>query len=266
MPSQDAPTTDTELNTVLNELVAGARAALGSNLLAAYLQGSFGLGAGDIDSDVDFLVAIHAPLSDAELAALQALHARVYDLPSNWAKHLEGSYFPANILKDPARAGSPLWYLNNTDNKLVQSAHDNTLVVRWLTREHGIPLFGPPAPTLIDPVPVDALKQEVRAVMLNWGRQLLDDPTQLDNGWRQPFAVLSYCRMLHTLATGRIESKPASAEWAKHALDPRWRDLIERAWADHPDPTSKFRSPADPPLIARTRDFIHYVWQLANLP
>jgi hypothetical protein len=48
------------------------------------------------------------------------------------------------------------------------------------------------------------------------------------------YAVLTMCRALHTLESGEIASKRASARWAMHVLDPRWGLLIEQAAAWRP--------------------------------
>ncbi|MEI6531058.1 MAG: nucleotidyltransferase domain-containing protein, partial [bacterium] len=156
-----APTADPELNSVLHELVTSLQAILQDHFLAAYLQGSFALGDWDLHSDVDFLVAVDPEVSPTELTALQTMHARIYDLDSHWAHHLEGSYFPREILAqdDPTRA--LLLYLDNTSRELIWSNHDNSRVVRWTTREYGIAMAGPDPRLLIDPVPADRLRQEV---------------------------------------------------------------------------------------------------------
>jgi predicted nucleotidyltransferase len=206
-------TPDIELNWILRDLVSSIRAILGDNFIGAYLQGSFALGDWDFFSDVDFITAIEHEVSPAELEALQVMHARIYKLESHWAMHLEGSYIPREILRraDPAR--TPLQYLDNTFSRLVPSDHDNTLVVRWVTREHGITLAGPDPKTLIDPVPHDDLCQEVLAIMRNWAEQIFVDPAQINNRFYQPYAVLSYCRMLYTQHTCTVCSKPAAARW-----------------------------------------------------
>ena len=252
------PTPDRELNAVLDELVTSIQAILGGNLIGVYLQGSFAVGDWDSHSDVDFLVAIDHSVSDTDLAALQEMHGRIYELDSHWAMHLEGSYFPREMLRrdDPKR--TPLWYLDNTSRELVLSDHDNELVVRWMVRERGIVLFGPDPRELIDPIPADDLRQEVWLTMNEWAQEIFDNQYDIHNRWAQPFAVLSYCRMLHTLRTARIESKPAGAEWAKNELDPRWSELIQRAWQDRPNPSLKVRQPADPDDVNSTLQFIRY--------
>ena len=258
------PTILPELNAVLYELVSSAQAVLGDNFVAAYLQGSFAVGDWDENSDVDFLIAIDHDLTDDELPALQALHGRIYALDSAWAQHLEGSYFPRALLRRPDPAKTPLLYLDNGSRELVRSTHDNELVVRWVTRECGIPLAGPEPTTLIDPVAVDDLRREVRATMHDWGQDILATRYPITNRWAQPFVVLSYCRMLHTLHTGRIESKLAGAKWAKHALDAHWTGLIEQAWAERPNPTLKGRQPADPDQVTRTIAFVEYALTIGD--
>jgi predicted nucleotidyltransferase len=251
-----APTPFADLNSVLQTFVTKVGQALGDRFVGAYLQGSFAIGDFDEHSDVDFLVAIADELRPPELAALQALHAELFTLPSPWAQHLEGSYFPLAVLRDEAQVGQPLYYLDNTSSVLVRSNHDNTLVVRWMTREQGIVLAGPAPKRLIAPVDSEALRSEIRAVMRDWGGEILANPTRISNRWYQPFVVLSYCRMLHSLQTGTIQSKLAGARWAQDSLSTRWYDLIERAWAERPDPSAKIRQPADPAEVALTLAFV----------
>jgi predicted nucleotidyltransferase len=263
-------TPDNELNWVLRELVSSIQSILGENFIGAYLQGSFALGDWDFFSDVDFITAIEHEVSAAELEALQAMHARIYRLESHWAMHLEGSYIPREILRrkefprrtDPAR--TPLQYLDNTFSYLVPSDHDNTLVVRWVTREHGITLAGPDPKTLIDPVPPDDLCQEVLAILRNWAEQIFADPAQINNRFYQPYAVLSYCRMLYTQHTGTVSSKPAAARWAQETLNSRWRDLIQRARDERAYPSLRVRQPADAEDLKRTLEFIAYALEVSQ--
>lgn len=252
------PTPYAELNLVLDELVTAAQATLGSAFLAAYLQGSFATGDFDVYSDVDFLIVTRQELTAGELAALQAMHARLFCLPSTWAQHLDGSYIPRHLLARPDPANTPLWYLDNGSQELVPSPHDNTVVVRWMVREQGITLAGPPPAQLIAPISAAELKQEVLATMRDWGGELFANPQKMNNRWYQPFVVLSYCRMLHTLHTGRVDSKPAAVRWAESSLDSQWIGLIRRAWGERPDPAQKVRLPADPADLQSTIEFMRY--------
>lgn len=258
------PTSDSELNAILHEFVTSVQAVLGDNFVAAYLQGSFGVGDWDNDSDVDFTIVIEHEISDADLSALQAMHARIYNLESKWAKHLEGSYFPKAILKNADLTKKELLYLDNAHDKLIMSDHDNSLVVRWTVREYGITLAGVDSRELIDPVSADDLRQEVLAIMQEWAKAIFAGDWKMNNRWAQPFAVLSYCRMLHTLHTGRITSKLSGATWAKNALDGRWAGLIQRAWEERPNPDYKVKQITAQNEVESTLEFIRYALELSQ--
>ena len=250
------PTAFPELNAVLGQLVAGARTALGDNLVGVYLQGSFAVGDADEHSDVDFLVVIEHELTEDEQRALQALHERLFQLPSHWAQHLEGSYVPHELLRglDPKR--QPWFYFDNGATEAVWDNHDNSAVVRWSLREHGVVLEGPEPTTLVDPVSGDELRREVRWVIDDFADWLRARETW--SARLQTLAVISYCRILHSLETGAVTSKRASGVWAREALDDEWRDLIDRALDDRPGPWSKVRETADAGLVRRTLDFVDY--------
>jgi len=255
------PTPYGELNSVLHELLSNIRVALGESLAGVYLQGSFALGDFDGDSDVDFIVVTRDELTEPQVAALQTVHARVYALESEWAKHLEGSYFPVATLRDVRECGTPLWYLDHGSRSLVRSDHCNTIVVRWVVREHGIALSGPHPLTLIDPIPVDVLRREMVDTIQGWGQQILDQPDEYRNRFYQGFIVLSYCRMLHDVVEGRPGSKRAGAAWAKRTFGDEWSPLIDRAWGGRPNPAASVREPADVADFDSTLRFVRLIMQ-----
>ena len=255
------PTTFPDLNEVLRELATSAQAILGSKLLGLYLQGSFATGDADVHSDVDFLAVIAQDLTDDEHAALQAMHQRIFALPIPWAQHLEGSYFPLAMWQRYEPAQDRPFYIDNGSQELVPHDHDNTWVVRWTVHEQSIPLLGPPASQLIEPIPPDALRQEVLKTMKDWGTEIISGSYSINSRWAQPFAALSYGRMLHTLATGQIHSKLAAVNWAEDQLEARWVELLKRAWAERPFPSQKVYQTADPAEVAETIEFIHFANQ-----
>lgn len=285
------PTPYADLNAVLDDLVVGAREALGSTFIGAYLQGSFALGDADAASDVDFMIATDGEVTADQLAALNALHARLFTQASPWAQKLDGSYAPAQILRriegqprdapgeprgvdwrDPLIGGSPparvypLLYLNNGSKTLIRSEHDNTLVVRWTLREAGITLAGPPPADLIDPIDPAALRADVSRVLDLVVGLALDEVKPIDQLWLQSFCVTFGCRALHALHSGRITSKRAAAEWAHAHLDARWRPLIEAAAVAYRAlPLEARLGPADPAAVEETRAFLKAVKSRAVL-
>jgi predicted nucleotidyltransferase len=253
------PTPFLELNHVLDQLVSSIQSVLDECFIGAYLQGSFAVGDFDQHSDVDFIVAIQEQPDPTQVEALQSTHDKIYQLESPWAQHLEGSYFPKEILRDGSKRGINLWYLDNGARSLIQSDHCNTLLVRWVVREKGLILAGPPPKILVDPISTDSLRKEIFETINNWGGEILEEPDRFNNRFYQSFIVLSYCRMLHDLIRGYAGSKLEGAEWAKSALDPAWIDLIDRTWEGRPDPARKVREPADPQDYTRTLKFVEYV-------
>ena len=253
------PTPYSELNEVLESLVDGLNRVLGEELIGVYLQGSFAVGGFDEHSDVDFAVVVEGSLVDNRVEALDAMHGEIFDSGTGWAKHLEGSYFPAEILREASRAGGDLWYLDNGQRSLTRSSHCNTVVVRWILREHGVTLDGPDPETLVDPMPVELLRAEIARDIQSWGRDILTNPDRYRNRFYQSFIVLNLARMLHDLRAGSIGSKRTGAEWAKRVLDPRWCNLIDRAWDGRPDPARSVREPPDPADFDLTLQFTEYI-------
>jgi predicted nucleotidyltransferase len=253
------PTPFPELNQVLSDLVSRIQNILGANLIGVYLQGSFAIGDCDQHSDVDFIVVIDEQLTSAQVDALQVMHDQVYELDSEWAKHLEGSYFPREILRDPSKSGRQLWYLDHGARALVRSDHCNTKLVRWVVGQKGVVLAGPPPNTLVNPISEDELRVEILETIINWGQEILADPARYNNHFYQSFIVLSYCRMLHDLYRGYPGSKREGAEWAKSVFDPSWSSLIDGAWEGRPDPARKVRQPADPEDFDQTLRFVEYI-------
>jgi hypothetical protein len=248
-----------ELNDVLERLVDGARSVLGSNFVGAYLQGSFAVGDADEHSDVDFLVVVERELTEREQAELQALQEQLFALPSQWAQHLEGSYVPREQLRrrDPERR--PWFYFDNGAVEPAWDPHDNTPVVRWSLREHGVVLAGPETKRLVDPVSADELRAEARRALpefVAWA----PEPTRTGgmSRWKQRLLVLSLCRILHTLDAGIVASKRKSGKWALRVLDPEWHRLIQEALEPHGEPWADLWEPADPQAAERTLAFCEF--------
>jgi hypothetical protein len=224
--SPTRPTAFPDLNAVLDDFVAGVKAILEENFCGAYLQGSFAVGDADVHSDVDFIVVTREEVNGEQAVALQAMHQRIYALDTPWAQHLEGSYAPKELLRrvDPSR--SPFPYLDNGATRLIWDNHCNTAVVRWSLHEYGVVLAGPDPRSLLETVSPEQLRAEIASVVQEWV-DWAKAPEM--SGWRQPTIVLSFCRMLHTLETGRVTSKREAGEWALATLDPAWRRIVSRA-------------------------------------
>jgi len=251
-----------DLNRLLSRFVEGVQAVLGSNFCGAYLQGSFAVGDADKHSDVDFIVVTEDEVTLQQRVRLEALHQRLYACPTPWAQHLEGSYVPRRSLRRPDPERRPLLYLDNGATVFTLDNHDNTAVVRWSLRERGVVLTGPQPRELIDPISPDQLGADVRWAMTEWASWF----RTLDSISRRGLAVavLSHCRILHTLNSGEVTSKRVAGEWALRELDPRWAPLIRWALDDRPDPWAKVRETAEPALAREALGFIDFVANTAQ--
>lgn len=258
------PTPYNDLNRILQELVNAICMILGNDFIGAYLQGSFAVGDFDLHSDVDFVVVVQRDLTAHQVDALQNMHEHIHDSNSRWAKHLEGSYFPKDIIHATPHNDDTLWFLNNGGCRLVRSDHCNTNLVRFVMREQGITLAGPSPETLIDPVPPDILRREIYKVMKEWGQEIVDNP-EYNNRFYQAYAVLNYCRMLHDLHRGQAGSKLAGAEWIIYnRLAEEWVGLIDRSWTRRCNPANWVGLPADQGDSKATFEFIRHIISLGN--
>jgi hypothetical protein len=218
------------IDETLAALLSGCRTILGDDLFGLYLFGSLASGGFDPEtSDIDFVVVTKADVGAATEAKLAGLNRRIQATGSPWTAKLEGSFLPLHAFEDFNPAGTMYptigmggWY--GLDHKGIERA-----LQRFLLREDGIALAGPPPKTFIAPVDPAALKAETLDTLHGWWRAQHDDPVRLRRRGYQAYAVLTMCRMLYTLETGGVASKPTAARWAQPVLPDRWHSLIDRA-------------------------------------
>ena len=227
------PTIYSDVNAVLQGFLEGAGAVLGEGLVGMYLYGSLATGDFSPDrSDIDFVAVTEEEVTDAQLAALKAMHDRFLASDSPWANEIDGSYIPRAAMRryDPAHARHP--HIERGVGILrLERFRPDWVIQRDVLHRHGVTVAGPPPHTLIDPVSPTDIYQAVRSLVLNSWAPVPDDPDELHHWGGQVYAVLTMCRMLHTLETGRAGSKQAAGGWARDALGPPWTALIDRALA-----------------------------------
>jgi predicted nucleotidyltransferase len=257
---------------VLAALVSGARAILGDRMVGIYLYGSLTYGSFDRESDVDFLVVSRESLSEAALADLQEMHARLARLGDWCATQLDGSYTPRLALRqyDPQRAlhyhidrgpGERLTRMQLDDADSRRAWWGGWVMLRSNLYQSGIALAGPGPRELVDPVSPAELRAAARALLQGWAVPILREPERMDSRGYQSYIVLTMCRMLRTLRRGDRLSKPAAVRWARRSLDSRWLTLIEHAWAGRQDSHGWI----DPGDVQGTLDMIRYVLEEAGV-
>jgi hypothetical protein len=258
------PTAFPDLNDLLGELLGRVGSILGENFVGAYLTGSFALGAGDLHSDCDFLVVTEETVTAGQERALRELHDELPTRSGHWTHHLEGSYAPRAELETLGALDKRWLYIDHGWREMQWSTHCNTEVVRWTLRECGVTLAGPDPRELVREVPSDALRGKMRSLIETFLPDLLGW-ISFDIAWTQRYAVTSLCRMLYTLETGKVASKPAALEWAKQAQAPGWQNLIQQALDDR----ALGWDPDDPPRpgsVEATIAFAEYAKARAGTP
>lgn len=245
MPEQPQPTPYRVINELLARFLAAVQAALGPRFVGMYLSGSLALG--DFDpksSDIDLVVVVEGiagsgALADEDVAALRAMHA-AFDGGSSpaskgWAGKLEVIYVTREAVRHPRLDNTPYPQVEKESGFFVDRLEDGWLAHCYTVREHGVVVAGPEPATLFAAVDPDALRRTVARIPEIWLNQAHNDPSWLE--WlrsrpNQSFVTLTLCRLLYTLETGAVASKPAAARWAQETLGGRWAELIERAQAE----------------------------------
>lgn len=236
MPEPLHLTPYTDVNTVLHVFATHLRAILGDHFRGMYLTGSLALG--DFDphtSDIDFVVLTGATLSADLIEAIRDMHGRFDTGDSTWAGRVEAVYIPPEALRPDSMSLVRCPQVEKERPLFIAPLESGWIFHLYTLREHGVAMSGPPLRPLIDPLDPDDMRRAAAPIAEQWLEQARHDPTWL--AWlydpkNQAFVVLTLCRMLYTLDSGSVTSKPTAARWAEQALGPRWATLIARALTD----------------------------------
>jgi hypothetical protein len=218
------PTRYPHVNKLLADLLAGMRGILGDRLVGLYLHGSVVTGDYDAHSDVDLLAALADDLTDADFAALDALHQTMVANDAQWDNHIEIAYLSLHGLKTFRTERSQIGIISPGEPFHFLSAGIDWLMNWYMVRERGLTLYGPPPQAIIDPIPTAEFVQAVKDHIVtapNWIKNGADLP------W-QSYTILTSCRALYTVNHGEQVSKAKAAEWVQQQL-PEWADTIKDA-------------------------------------
>lgn len=208
-----------------------------SQVAGVYLVGSTALG--DYRpglSDLDILTLTQAPLSEAELDALDAMHR---GLEKGTQPHLDAEYAPREDVGRLAAEGAS-GRAHVVDGQFHRGPHGQDLVVWATLNQCGIALRGPEARSWNAAPPAASLRawnlgnleSYWRANFAQRGREVLRE--------REPDSVLSADmavwiatgpgRLHRTIATGEIISKTAAVDYTAE-LFPAYAPILMRAKA-----------------------------------
>lgn len=219
-----------EINILLDKLLHEVWNVLGGRLVGLYIHGS--LAYGDFKphtSDIDFLVVTDRPLLEETFIDLRTMHAQLFLSGLAWSQKLEGAYISKEDLRrhDPSHAPTP--WLGVDGHFALERLGSDWIIQRWILREKGRGVAGPPLTSLIDPVSAQDLRQAVRQSLQEWWSPPFPSPQRFLNSDYQVYAILTMCRSLYVLEHGRVASKPEAARWALKELAEPWHTLVAAA-------------------------------------
>jgi hypothetical protein len=233
------PTPYSDVNHVLLDLTSRIKLILGSQFVGLYLYGSLALG--DFDpqnSDIDLIVVTESIISEELLPALRAMHKKFDRSDSPWAGKFEAAYIPLAALRYAASALTPYPQVEKGTQLFLAPLEIGWVFQRYTLREWGVVVSGPRPVTFTDPVDLVEMQRAAAAILGKWQEQARQDAEWI--AWIrqrgcQAFVVLTICRLLYSLETGSVASKPTAAHWAQQTLGPKRESLIQRALANQHD-------------------------------
>ncbi len=226
-----SPTPHASVNAVLLDFATNTRAILGDRFLGLYLYGSLALGDFDPDtSDLDWIVVTQEEVTAAQFNALQEMHTAFDQGDSPWAGRIEAAYIPLEAVNQPVSGVYP--QVEKGTGLFVAPLEPGWAFQRLTLREHGVVVAGPDPHLLIDPVPRADMRQSAAVILGEWLEGSRLDPSWIAwarQGSNLSFVVLTLCRLMYSLETGSVASKPAAARWVLENSDGRWSRVIKKA-------------------------------------
>lgn len=237
MQSHAHPTPYPAVNAALNTMCDAVKRTLGKKFIGFYIYGSLANGDFDVNkSDIDAVVVTSTPLDEVDLEQLKEMHAQLFAQGSKWIREFELFYMPRQDMKKY----NPTDALRARCHEGVFTADfwqgDDWVLHRHVLREQGIIVAGPSPSSLIDPVTPEDIRTALKVGILQnwWENKVLKKPDRLGEAMYQAHAILTMCRALFTLETGKLKSKMASAAWVLPRLSEPYKNLVSRAMAWQP--------------------------------
>ncbi len=212
------------------ELTSLLQDHLGAALAGLYLFGSLAaVGFVPGKSDVDLLAVLDHDIAEGdELAALAALHAGFVSRHPDWSDRVEVGYVSAAVLSTLGDAPSGRIAVVSPGEPLNAKDAGADWVLNWHSVcTVGETLVGPPPLELGPVVRPAAYRRAVETQLQAWA-------TEVRAPWvayvptHQGYVVVTVCRALHLLETGKQAAKEDAAAWAAERY-PAWAAFIDSA-------------------------------------
>lgn len=220
---------DQLLNDLLQKLLSQIQSILTEQFVGMYIGGSIANNSFNLEtSDIDCYVVTTSILSENVIRQLETMHKQFYSNKIPYSKQIEASYVPKHdLLNFDPTATRPYF---NEGNFYLAHYGNNFLIELFMLRENGITILGPDFKDLIKEIPKQNLQRAIKKNLYEYWEPILNNLSKLGRSDYQVFAILSMCRTLYSLETGKITSKIMAAQWTIN-YDSDWKGLIEQALA-----------------------------------
>jgi hypothetical protein len=199
---------------------------LGTNLVGLYVYGSVLEATFDpARSDVDCIAVTERALTDVECRQLNDWLAEAATAEP-WVRRLQMAFLiKGTVLAEDSRACLLQFGV------LKRSGSDGNPIIWKDFFERGRTLRGAAPESFLPRITPEIFRQ----ALIREGGYLREELSiKPDSEWRDDlsyrvYAVLTLCRILYSVRTGKVAAKAQAARWALDQVPPDWHDLIHRA-------------------------------------
>jgi len=222
----DTPYAD--MNRLLERFLSDIRHIFQERLVGLYLYGSLTTGDFDPDcSDIDLLTVTASQITSLEFESLRGMHIDFARNNSEWEDRIDVVYLPVAALRTFRSWKSPIVISPGEPFHVREGEALKDWLQNWyVVRESGLALFGPPPKTIIPPI----TKEEFVEAVQRYAAEVSERVRHERDRKSHAYAILTVCRALHAVRTGKQASKRQAAFWAQEEL-PEWSRLIQAALA-----------------------------------
>ena len=219
-----------EVQPIVGLLLSKVKDILGDDFVGLYLHGSLALrDFAPNRSDIDFAVVVKEGVSDLQVDLLRRAHEEILLSGLKYADRLEGGYFPKSSLNNYVKNEAFYPTVLVGGGFEIDGYGRDWIIQEYVIRENGIIIEGPDPKRLIKPIDEEDLRLATIGVLDDWWKPQVYDHSRIQESEYQAYAVLTMCRILYALQTGKVGSKSQAAAWASENLDNDKRCLIREA-------------------------------------
>lgn len=244
-----------EINDLLQQLLLQVQSILTTQFIGMYIGGSIANNNFDQDtSDIDCYVITKTALQENTVHKLEQMHKHLYLTNNTYSKKIEASYIPQNDLLS-FNPNNTRPYFNEGQFYLAHYGN-NFIIELFVLREKCIKISGPNIKDLIKKISTEDLLQSIKMNLYEYWEPMLNNLLKLKRSDYQIFAIVTMCRTLYSIKTGKIASKTEAAKWVINNYETDWKSLIEQALSR--------KSGSEFNKLEETQQFIKYVIEICK--